>query len=193
MSLDTSCSTTGEPRPPAPASERTLFDIEVGLSDALGLVKQAADTIHDLQRWRETIEPQTLSLIRSVQQERVRWQRERTALAGEIRECRLTIDATKMALQTALSENEGLQRRYHDAKACAASAEKRAAAAEDLLAFIYQTFQVELGGAAGNDRIRLPSRPAGERIAPESLPASAAPHGTSSSTASPEPGIDLGL
>ncbi len=193
MNLDSPCPTTGEPPPPAQASERTLLDIEVGLSDALGLVKQAADTIHDLQRWRETIEPQTHSLIRSVQQERVRWQRERTARAAEIRECRLTIDATKIALQTALSENEGLRRRYDDVKACAASAEKRAAAAEDLLAFIYQTFHVELGGAAGNHRIRRPSRPAGDRIAPEPLPASAPPHGGSSGTASPEPGIDLGM
>ncbi|MBB2963792.1 hypothetical protein [Methylobacterium sp. R2-1] len=163
----TTCPPDGEPRLPAQAAERTMFDIEVGLYDALGLVKQAADTIHDLQRWKATIEPQTLSLIQSVQQERAQWQLERTALLEEIRECRLTTSATKMALQTALAEKEMLLRRYHDAKAAAAASEERAGAAEDLLAFIYQTFHVELGGASGAGKTRLPSHAAGERVSPE--------------------------
>lgn len=167
MHVACSCPMSNEPRVPVQPPERTLFDIEVGLCDALGLVKQAADTIDDLQRWKETIEPQALSLIRSVQQERDRWQLERTALADEIRECRLTISATKTALRTALSEKEILLRRYHDARAAAAASEERACAAENLLAFIYQTFHVELGGTSGDGPIlRLP-HPAGGQVSPE--------------------------
>lgn len=129
-----------------------VFDVEVRLYDALGLVKQAADTIHDLQRWKDQIEPQALSLIRSVQQERARWQLERSALMDEIRECRLTIATTKAALRTALSEKDGLARRCRDADAAATASEARAGEAEALLSFIYTTFNVELGEGPATGR-----------------------------------------
>lgn len=129
-----------------------MFDVEVKLYDALDLVKQAADTIHDLQRWKDKIEPQALSLIQSVQQERARWQLERSALMDEIRGCRLTIATTKAALRTALSEKDGLARRCRDADAAATASEQRAEAAEALLSFIYKTFNVELGEGPATGR-----------------------------------------
>jgi len=168
MDLDSPCPITSESGLPVQPSEWAMFGVEVRLDDALGLVKQAADTIHDLQRWKEMIEPQALNLIQSVQQERVRWQSERSALMNEISECRLTITATKMALRTALSEKEILSRRYHEAKAAAASSETRACAAEELLAFIYKTFNVELSEHPAVGRIaQIPLDPAGQRPSPE--------------------------
>ncbi|KQQ30906.1 hypothetical protein ASF53_17550 [Methylobacterium sp. Leaf123] len=168
MDLDSPYPIASESGPPVQPSEWALFDVEVRHDDAVGLVKQAADTIHDLQRWKEMIEPQALNLIQSVQQERVRWQSERSALMNEINECRLTITATKMALRTALSEKETLSRRYHEAKAAAASSETRARAAEELLAFIYKTFNVELSAHPVTGRIApIPFDPAGQRPSPE--------------------------
>ena len=168
MDLDSPYPSTSESGLPIRPSEWAMFDLDVRLDDALGLVKQAADTIDDLQRWKEMIEPQAMNLIQSVQQERVRWQSERSALMKEISECRLTITATKMALRTALSEQEILSQRCHEAKAAAASSETRACAAEELLAFIYKTFNVELSEHPASGRIaHMPFDPAGQRPSPK--------------------------
>lgn len=149
-------------------SEWDRFDVEARLYDALGLVKQAADTIQDLQGWKEAIEPQALTLIQSVRQERARWQSERSALLDEIGDYRRTIIATKTALQTALAETEALARRCQDADAAAAAAEERASAAEALLTFIYRTVNVELGqGPAKGPIGRKPAHPAGSWALPE--------------------------
>ena len=168
MDIDGTCPASNENSLMLRPSEWDSFDVEVKLYDALDLVKQAADTIHDLQRWKETIEPQALSLIQSVQQERARWQVERSALMDEISECRLTITATRTALRTALSDKEAMVRRCQDAGTAAAASEERASAAEALLAFIYRTFNLELTETPAKGQIGRPfAYPANPWVSPE--------------------------
>lgn len=168
MDVEGTCPANEEKCPTFRLSELDRFDVERRLYDALGLVSQAADTIQDLQRWKEAIEPQALTLIRSVREERARWQSERSALLDEIRECRLTITATKTALRTALSETEALARRCQDADVAATASQERADAAEALLAFIYRTFNIELGRSPAKGPIgQTPAHPAGSWALPE--------------------------
>ncbi|WP_438345627.1 hypothetical protein [Methylorubrum populi] len=168
MDIDGTCPASNENSLMLRPSEWDRFDVEVKVYDALDLVKQAADTIHDLQRWKETIEPQALSLIQSVQQERARWQVESSALMAEISECRLTITATRTALRTALSDREALARRCQDAGAAVAASEQRASAAEALLAFLYKTFALELTETPSKGPVGRPfAHPAASWISPK--------------------------